>query len=350
MRLLFATTESGWRGGEVQLTLLAAELSRRGHALRVAAPPGAALWERLPAAIERATVRAQNDLDLRAALSLRRLARDRDLVHAFTARAHALGRLSGRPLLVSRLVGFRAGKGPLGRLKYGGAAHFAAVSRQAAGELQRAGVAPERISFVPSAVEERFFEPAPGGVRASLGLPEGAFVVGTVAALSPEKDLCSLVRAFARAKLAGARLLVVGEGPERAAITVEAERSGVALSLPGRAGSPEGVRAALSAMDLFALSSRAEGLPTALLEAMAAGVPVVATAVGGVPDAVADGETGLLVPPGDETALAGAIARLGADAPLRARLAAGARRAADAYRVATVADAAERLYERLATR
>ncbi|MHB1846260.1 MAG: glycosyltransferase, partial [Deltaproteobacteria bacterium] len=140
MRLLLVTTERGLRGGEVQLSLCASELSRRGQTVQVAAPPGAALFARLPPGVSRLELSARSDLDVTAALALRRLARGADVVHAFTARAHALALATGRPVVVSRLVGFRAGKGPFGRLKYRGRARFAAVSRQAAGELERAGV------------------------------------------------------------------------------------------------------------------------------------------------------------------------------------------------------------------
>ncbi|MHB1846981.1 MAG: glycosyltransferase, partial [Deltaproteobacteria bacterium] len=203
-----------------------------------------------------------------------------------------------------------------------------------------------RISLVPSAVDGAFFEE--GGpsdrasARAALGLPEKAFVVGAVAALAPEKELVRLVRAAAG--MPGVALCLVGEGPERAALEAEASRLGVPLTLPGRAEGAPAVRRALWALDLFVLCSRMEGLPTAVLEAMAVGVPLVATRVGGVPEIVADGESGLLVPPGDEAALAHAIAALRQDPSERARLAEGGRLVAARHQVAAVVDRLEALY------
>ena len=113
--------------------------------------------------------------------------------------------------------------------------------------------------------------------------------------------------------------MLVGGGPEHAAVAAAVRRAGLD-GVVALLGDRDDVPALLAAADVFVLASRSEGFPMSVLEAMAAGLPVVASAVGGVPEAVLDGETGLLVPPGDAGAVAGARARaLLADGRLRAR-------------------------------
>jgi len=103
----------------------------------------------------------------------------------------------------------------------------------------------------------------------------------------------------------------------------------------------------MAAADFFTLGSAHEGLPVAIMEAFATGLPVVATAVGGVPDQVHDGVEGLIVPPGDPTALADALTRIAGDAELRSHLAANARRRAEVYDIRTAVHTQEQRYARL---
>ncbi len=349
MKLLLVTTERGWRGGEVQLGLLATELVARGHQVAVVAPPGAKILERLPAPVERVEVGARNDLDLVAAnrlrVATRRLAPD--LVHAFTPRAQAIARLglrAGRPPLVaSKLTGFAAGKGIGGRLKYRGVAAFAAVSKAASEALREAGVPEARIHQVPSAVGPAF--------RPRVAVPLGTTVIGCVAALVPGKGQDALIEAVA--SLAPERpaleLRLIGEGSERPALVALAQRLGISerVRFMGALQAPTEVARALAALDLFVLASHAEGLPTAILEAMAVGVPVLATSVGGVPEIVHDGETGRLVAPGDTAALAKAIGELLKDGGARGRLARAARPVAETHSIARVAGLMEALYAKV---
>ncbi|MDQ3747284.1 MAG: glycosyltransferase, partial [Acidobacteriota bacterium] len=164
-------------------------------------------------------------------------------------------------------------------------------------------------------------------LKERLGVSDGERVVLTVGRLSREKAQADLLRAFARLARENsevrARLVLVGEGPERAAL----ERLAAELGIGGRvvfAGQTSDVAPFYAAADLFALPSHSEGSPYALLEAMAAGVPVVATRVGGVPEIVSDGESALVVAPRDDEALAGALARLLSDESLARALAASA--------------------------
>lgn len=157
--------------------------------------------------------------------------------------------------------------------------------------------------------------------RALLGVDPSTAVVGIVANLVPKKDHATL--------LAAADLLheerpvsvvLVGTGPLDAELRADA----AARALDARfLGLRDDVARLLPGLDVFCLSSRHEGLPIAMLEAMAAGVPVVVTAVGGIPEVVRDGENGLLVEPGSPTSLAHAIERVLDDPALAARLAAG---------------------------
>jgi glycosyltransferase involved in cell wall biosynthesis len=149
-------------------------------------------------------------------------------------------------------------------------------------------------------------------VRAELGIPDDAFVIGTVGRLMVEKDQALLVRAAA--PLAGheVHVVLVGGGPEEAALRAQIDAlEPAARAAMHLAGLRRDVPRVLAAFDVFALTSKLEGLPLVLPEAMAMRLPVVATAVGGVPSVVRDGETGYLVPADD-----------GAEAVLRARLAA----------------------------
>jgi glycosyltransferase involved in cell wall biosynthesis len=141
--------------------------------------------------------------------------------------------------------------------------------------------------------------------------------VGSVGRFAPEKDYPFLVRAAAPLLGPDARLLLVGDGDAMSMVRAEVKAQKVEpfVVLPGRRAD---VPRLLGALDAFVLSSRMEGMPLVVLEAMAAGVPVVATAVGGLPGVIAEGETGFLVPSGDEAALRARLVALRGD-PARAR-------------------------------
>ncbi len=157
--------------------------------------------------------------------------------------------------------------------------------------------------------------------RRELAIPAGIFAFFYVGRLNPVKDLGTLLQAFAALPTdlaARARLYLVGDGPERAPLEARA----AALGLPGRAiflGARNDVSEVLMAADAFVMSSKSEGLPMVLLEAMAAGVPCVATAVGGIPDLFGE-DRGLSVPAQDAPALARAMASVASSPELRERL------------------------------
>jgi glycosyltransferase involved in cell wall biosynthesis len=187
------------------------------------------------------------------------------------------------------------------------------------------------------------------GVREELG---GGLIVGNVARLQPAKGHRHLLGAFARVLAArpDARLGIVGWGESEAELRGLARRLGIADRVRFL-GKRQDVHRLLAGFDLFAFASIHEGQGIAVLEAMAAGVPVIASAADGVPEMVRHEDTGLLVPPRDEAAMADAILRLAADPPLRARLAAAASRMVDAeYSVDAAARRYDELYEELLAR
>lgn len=195
---------------------------------------------------------------------------------------------------------------------------YIALSSHLASYLESSvGVAGARVERICNGVDVGRFRPRVAG-RESL--PDGPFrdpglcVIGSVGRLQPIKDPLSLLRAFVRlvshdaAFAERARLMIVGDGPLRGELEAEVARAGLGDKV-WLAGERSDVPAALRAMDVFVLPSRAEGISNTILEAMACGLPVVATRVGGNAELVVAGETGALVPPDDSAALAEAIAR-----------------------------------------
>ena len=218
------------------------------------------------------------------------------------------------------------------------------------------GVSASRIVTIPNFLDEEAFEPIPIPERRrmlhELGVPEGAFVIGIVARLSPVKDHATLLRAIAslRDRIPSLHCVLVGDGPEREAIEALATSLGIrdVVHLAGERTQPPNLH---GLFDVSVLCSTTEAFPNSVLEAMAAARPVVATDVGGTPDAVHEGTTGLLVRPSDPSRLADAILRLYQEPALRAKLGNAARSAARAgYSADAVIRQVEALYTRLAGR
>jgi sugar transferase (PEP-CTERM/EpsH1 system associated) len=217
-------------------------------------------------------------------------------------------------------------------------AHQVALSRDLAGYLREViGVPPARVSQICNGVDTVRFAPLPGGAVSIEGCgfdPARHFIVGTVGRMQAVKDQLLLARAFARA-LADApalrerlRLVMVGEGPLRqqcAAILAEAGAAELAW-LPGERGDVPDV---LRGLHAFVLPSLAEGISNTILEAMATGLPVIATDVGGNADLVQRGRTGEIVPTGDAVAMAAQIVRLAQDPTAAAAMGAAARATAE---------------------
>jgi glycosyltransferase involved in cell wall biosynthesis len=183
---------------------------------------------------------------------------------------------------------------------------------------------------IPAATADPARQPATGVVVANMRAGKGHLdLLDALALLDAPPSVC-----------------LVGDGPERPAIEERIGRLGLRGAV-GLAGARPDARRLLADYQFAVLPSHHEGLPNAVLEAMAAGLPVVATAVGGVPEIVTDGVTGLLVPPRTPADLAAAIGRLAADPALRARLGAAGRAAVSAYSVAACVDRHEAVYRKL---
>ncbi|MEO8523689.1 MAG: TIGR03088 family PEP-CTERM/XrtA system glycosyltransferase [Caldimonas sp.] len=234
---------------------------------------------------------------------------------------------------------------------------YVAVSRNLETYLhERVGIRPERIRQIYNGVDTRRFEPRDR--RSAMQLPESfrrgdAVVVGTVGRLQPVKDQATLVRAFAalaqrHPELADrARLLIVGDGPEKA----ELMRLAASLELGDRVhftGPLEDVPAALSALDLFVLPSLNEGISNTILEAMASGLPVLASGVGGNVELIEEGVTGRLFQAGDGDALTAMIAGYLAEPRLRSLHGQAARaRARDRFSLDSMVNQYAELYDTL---
>jgi len=216
--------------------------------------------------------------------------------------------------------------------------------------IEREGIEPDRIIVIRNGVElPRSGDAAMRrAARASWDVPDDAFVVGCVSNLKPEKGLEHLLEAFARLDDAGSlRLVIIGEGASRSSLS----RMGASLGIADRmllAGTDPDVPARLPGFDIFVHPSHTEGLPNAVLEAAAAGLPIVATDVGGTSEIVVDGMTGVLVPAGDVAGMERAIAALRADGTTRSRLGLAAREhVRDAYGMERFVNETAALYERL---
>ncbi len=323
MRILYLTESMRWSGGAEQLLLMARALKERGHDLVVACQPGSDIQARAQAAgLPIEPVRMRQDYDVFAARRVAEIVRRRgiEILHAQHPTAHAVGLLSTlwarvRAFAVTRRVVFRIRRNPFSRLKYHSKriSGYVAISEAVKNELTQVGIAPERIEVIPSVTTSEVVSRQQGGaVRAELGLKADP-LIATVANYAEFKGQEYLLRAAVDVlkRFPRAQFLLVGRDTEKLQSLVDHLGIGLAVHI---AGFRTDVPRLLSAVDVFVLPSLQEGAGTALREAMVVGIPVIGSNVGGIPESIQDGKTGLLVPPGDAPALSRAIIRLLEDA------------------------------------
>lgn len=240
----------------------------------------------------------------------------------------------------------------LERLAYAAADAVIVVSEGLGAFLRRVEHLPSgKMIVLPNAVDPGIAAAAPSRdrARALLGLQGFDPIVGTVGRLAPQKGQIDLVRAMPEVLRAfpGAACVLAGDGPIRGELEREASRLGVGERVVFL-GFRSDVPAVLRGLDLFVLPSRWEGMPLALLEAMALGLPVVAARAVGTSEVVRDGENGVLVEPGDVAGLAAAIVGLRRDPDRAARLGEAGRRAVvERHSIETAAGRVDQLYRRL---
>ena len=321
----------GTENGVVNVvTAMGSEVRHTVIALTQAGP----LAARLPTSATVYALGKRPGWDLPAVARLTRLLRRLrpDVVHSrnwASLDAVVAARLAGAPIVVhgehGREITDPEGRNPrrnrVRRLLAPLVTRFVAVSEDLHRWLvDRVGIAAGRVVTIRNGVDAARFAPeARPAARGALGVSPDTVVLGTVGRLDPVKDHVGLVDAFARVagECPAAILVLVGDGPCRSAVEARIAGHGVGDRVR-LLGQRLDVPALLAGFDAFALPSRAEGMSNTILEAMAAGVPVVATRVGGSPEMVEDGVTGSLVPPGDPGRLAAALGRYAGDPHLRA--------------------------------
>ena len=302
---------------------------------------------------------ARNDRDLSWLPRLRSLVRDRgiDIVHTHSPLTAAMARLAvlDTPHVYTEhnvWDAYHPWTRRANALSYHRNEIVLAVSQGVASSIEQHALRWRRppVDVLYHGYDERAVQSgrrARATARRVLHLPPDALVLGTAAIFRPQKRHALMVDAFARVanERPDAHLVLIGGGPLESQVRAQVARAGLGDRVV-ITGVRDDVPALLPALDVFVLSSRAEGLPVSLLEAMAAGVPAVSTAVGGVPEVVEDGVTGLLVPPEDVEALWSSMMRL-ADPERRRRFARAGMQRAMRYSGARAWEQVQASYQRV---
>jgi glycosyltransferase involved in cell wall biosynthesis len=334
MKILHVEAGKHLYGGARQVLYIAEGLAARGIDNLLACPTGSEMARHQPAGVRVLPMKMDGDGDIGLAFRLASLIRTArpDLVHLHSRRgADTWGglaaKLAGVPCVLSRRV-----DNPESRLavaiKYRLYDHVITISEGIRQVLLSEGLAPGKVSCVRSAVDATpYLAPVDGVVfRAEFGLPADALVAGVVAQMIPRKGHRYLFAALPALLEEHPRLhvLIFGQGPLAAELKAEVARRGLGevVGFPGfRHDLPRWV----GGLDMLIHPADMEGLGVSLLQASAAAVPIVTSRAGGLPEAVLDGVTGILCPPGDVAALGAAVSRLAGDAALRQRYGAAGR-------------------------
>ncbi len=356
MRILHTEASCGWGGQEIRILEEARGLIGRGHDVSLVCPPGARIFSEAGRYGVPALALPIAGKNLHGLLALRRhLDRLRpDVVNTHSSTDSWLAALAcatlrnAPPIVRTRHISAPVPANAANRWLYGGAVRHVVTTGEALRRqlIEAVGAAPERVTSVPTGIDTVRFSPGDKRTaRRARGLDPDAPIIGIVATLRSWKGHLYLLEAFAKLTRADATLLVIGEGPMRGPIETKIGelRLGNRVRLAGQQDRPEDW---LRALDVFCLPSYAnEGVPQALVQAMMSGLPVVTTPVGAILEAASDGETALVVPPKDASALAGAIDRLLQDPDLARHLGhAGRNRALERFSREAMLDRMESVF------
>ena len=321
LRILHTESSLGWGGQEIRVLTEARGVSRLGHEVLLAAPPEARIFaeaarfgvEALALPIARKGPRGI--AAVRGLLSRRPV----DVVNTHSSTDSWLAALacatlaSAPPLVRTRHISAPVPRNFATRWLYGRATARIVTTGERLREqvIAEARVDPARVVSIPTGIDLARFRPGDRDIaRTALGLPRDVRIVGIVATLRSWKGHVHLLEAFAALARGDARLAIVGDGPQRDALERRAAELGIAANVTF-AGNQADVVPWLQAVDLFCLPSYAnEGVPQALMQAMACALPVVTTPVGSIEEIVTDGVEGVLVPPTDPARLRAALAAL----------------------------------------
>ena len=330
MKILHTEASCGWGGQEIRILEEARGLMGRGHDVSIACPPHA----RIAAEAPRFGVPvAPLPIEFKSIAGFAALRRELVLQRPQVVNSHssadswlvalACATLSQPPAIVrTRHISAPVADNTFNRWLYRRAAAVVTTGQSLRGHLvERLALDPANVYSIPTGIDTARFAPVERNhAKALLGLNPGHRHIGIVATLRSWKGHLFLLEAFARIKHPDLQLLLIGEGPMRGPIEerIEALAIGERVTLVGQRSDPERW---LPALDVFCLPSYAnEGVPQAILQAMACALPIVTTPVGAILEAVTDGETALVVPPQDADSLACAIVRLLDDSELAGRL------------------------------
>jgi glycosyltransferase involved in cell wall biosynthesis len=336
LRILHTESSLGWGGQEIRILTEARGVRQQGHAVTLLAPEESRIYQAAPDyGLEAlaAPIGRKSVAGLHGMLKLLR-GREFDVINTHSSTdswlaAIATSLLSDAPPIVrTRHISAPVPRNFSSRWLYRSATKRIVTTgeRLRAQMIEEVGVDPARVVSIPTGIDlERFRPGSPAAARTALGLaPEGT-VIGIVATLRSWKGHRYLFEAFAALADRAARLVVVGDGPQRDPLEILAKDLGIDSRVTFT-GNQQDVAPWMRAFDLFCLPSYAnEGVPQALMQAMACQLPVISTPVGSIDEIVQDGQTGVLVTPEDAPALREAIESLVADPARRHELAKRAR-------------------------
>jgi glycosyltransferase involved in cell wall biosynthesis len=357
---LHIDTARTWRGGQGQVLHTVMGLRARRQRTVLVAHPQGELFRRMSEGMDLIPLAPRNEIDLAASWRLSRVLKQLapQIIHAhdphavaMAATALSIASLTPQPRLVaSRRIEFRIGHNSFSKWKYGRVDCFIAISEAVRRRLHGDGIPLQKTTVVHEGVDvERIVNLRPANVHAAFYLPTHAPLVGNIGALVAQKGQHDLIDAAAIVVRAvpDSRFIICGEGELKPALEEQIKRKHLERHV-FLAGFRPDVLELLKGFDLFALSSLQEGLCTSLVDAMAASKAAVATHVGGVPEVVANGETGYLVPPRDEKAMADRIIALLRDDARRTRMGEAAlKRARAMFTVDRMVEGTLETYERL---